>query len=285
MSYETSIEELIKKRYSCRSYTTEVVDEGRRRTLENFIVENSTGPFGNTTRFKFITATEGERSSLKGLGTYGMIKSPTAFLIGAITTAQMSYVDFGYTMEKIILRATDLNIGSCWLGGTFKRSSFAQRIDITNEEIMPAVASMGNIAPRRTLREGLSRRVAKSDHRRPWEEIFFDTDPATPLNEASLSEEEKKILQLTRLAPSASNKQPWRILKDGKNFHFFLKRSVKYQEQLEKMNLEDLQMVDMGIALCHFELAASENNLPGAWSRENPAINFPEGEFIATWKV
>ena len=285
MSYKKSIEELITKRYSCRSYTTEAVDGGRRKTLENFIAENSTGPFGNTTRFKFITATEGERSSLKGLGTYGMIKSPTAFLIGAITTAQMSYVDFGYTMEKIILMATDLEIGSCWLGGTFKRSSFAQRIDITDEEIMPAVASMGNIAPRRTLREGLSRRMAKSDHRRSWEEIFFDTNPNTPLSEANLSEEEKKVLELTRLAPSASNKQPWRIVKDGKNFHFFLKRSVKYQEQLDKMNLEDLQMVDMGIALCHFELAASEKNLSGSWSQEEPAIDFPEGEFIATWKV
>ena len=50
-------------------------------------------------------------------------------------------------MEKAILYATGLGLGSCWLGGTFRRSRFAERISARSDEIVPAVASLGYPAP------------------------------------------------------------------------------------------------------------------------------------------
>ena len=36
--------------------------------------------------------------------------------------------------EKAVLYATHLNIGTVWLGGTFKRSNFASQLKIASDE-------------------------------------------------------------------------------------------------------------------------------------------------------
>ena len=73
-----------------------------------------------------------------------------------------------------------------------------------------------------------------------------------------------------RLAPSASNKQPWRIVRLGDVFHFFLARDRAYGSL---MPFADLQRIDMGIAMCHFQLAARELGLPGKWHSEEPLVD------------
>jgi hypothetical protein len=50
------------------------------------------------------------------------------------------------------------------------------------------------------------------------------------------------------------------------------------------LRLADLQRVDMGIAMCHFELAIREFNLNGRWMIEEPEIKTAEGtEYIVSW--
>ncbi len=283
MTFKQPVNKLIEKRYSCRSYTPEPIERSKTEEVESFLQSELKGPFNSDSRFELITATDRERSSMKNLGTYGLIKNPAGFIIGTVSPSGHYLEDFGYLMEKIILKATDLDLGTCWLGGTFNRSSFAERINLQEKEVIPAVTATGNIAPRRTIRDGISRRVAKSDHRRSWQNIFFDGKPGNPL-EKNTAGEYTEILELMRLAPSASNKQPWRIIKDKNTFHFFLQRDEKYTRQLNRFKTEDLQRVDMGIALCHFELAAKEAHLKGKLILENPGIEFSEAEYIASWK-
>ena len=43
--------------------------------------------------------------------------------------------DFGYLMERVILYATALGLGTCWLGGTLTKSSFAEKIDLRAGEM------------------------------------------------------------------------------------------------------------------------------------------------------
>jgi hypothetical protein len=90
-------------------------------------------------------------------------------------------------------------------------------------------------------------------------------------------------LEMVRLAPSASNKQPWRIVAGGGHFHFYLQHTRGYSKALGY----DIQKVDMGIAMCHFELTAEELGLKGAWSVKDPgASNLPEGaEYIVSWEA
>jgi len=93
---------------------------------------------------------------------------------------------------------------------------------------------------------------------------------------------------MVRRAPSASNKQPWRIVRDRDrgNFHFILERTKNYYRNWKIVGMEDLQRVDMGIAMHHFEAAAAELKLKGSWTVEAPKFSLPseESEYIATWK-
>jgi hypothetical protein len=47
----------------------------------------------------------------------------------------------------------------------------------------------------------------------------------------------------------------------------------------------DLKRIDMGIAMCHFELTAKELGLEGEWKREDPAFATADGAltYTASW--
>ena len=99
-----------------------------------------------------------------------------------------------------------------------------------------------------------------------------------------LSENEKAaygfFLEMVRLAPSASNKQPWTIILIDNVFHFYLKRTPNYYSKLLQ---SDLQRVDMGIAMAHFELALSEKQVSHDWEVNNPGLELEElTEYIAS---
>ena len=65
----------------------------------------------------------------------------------------------------------------------------------------------------------------------------------------------KEALEMVRWAPSAVNKQPWRVVMDGKHAHFYEKKSKGYVDATGW----DLQKVDIGITLCHFAYGLDEN--------------------------
>jgi hypothetical protein len=52
------------------------------------------------------------------------------------------------------------------------------------------------------------------------------------------------------------------------------------------MRLADLQRVDLGIAMCHFELTLRELGLEGTWTIDAAPIAPPakDVEYIASWK-
>ena len=285
--FDRPASEVIRTRFSCRSYLDVPLDESKREQIQSFIDSLPPGPFGTRPRFLLVAASEQDSASLRGLGTYGFIRGANAFVIGAAGPKGMWLEDFGYLMEYIILYLTSLGLGTCWLGGSFTRSSFAQKISVKDDEHIPAVTALGQIAGGDRSRRGLVRRFARGEHRLPWEKLFFDRDFNHPLSDAN-SEADQLALEMVRLAPSASNKQPWRVVRDGKTFHFFLQRTPGYRESLLKkvLGIFDLQRVDMGIAMCHFDLTQAELGRKGEW-RENPrSIEITDSlrEYTASWQ-
>ena len=283
---EKKIEDIIRMRYSCRSYRGDFLTEKDRSELGEFISQKITGPFGSSARFTLFAAEASDSTALKGLGTYGFIKNPAAFIAGIVKEPEMNLEDFGYSMERIILHATEMGLGSCWLGGTFKKSGFAQKAGIGTDEMIPAIAAIGYIAERRSIKDRLMGSNAGAANRKDADEIFFSSgkkkiniDPQSPYG---------RVLEMVRLAPSASNKQPWRIVKeDGKNiFHFFLERTSSYSLTIRLLKLADMQRIDMGIAMCHFESVAIESGLMGFWVVKNPVdIKTPsDWEYSITWE-
>jgi len=121
------------------------------------------------------------------------------------------------------------------------------------------------------------RAMAGSDNRKPWQELFFEDDVSTPLTEQKAGHYAVP-LEMVRLGPSASNKQPWRIIKENQSFHFFLCRTKGYG-----VTQYDMQKNDLGIAQCHFELAAKELGLKGGWQKNDVTNKPEEWECIVTW--
>jgi hypothetical protein len=191
-------------------------------------------------------------------------------------------------MEYAVLFATDLGLGTCWLGGTFSKSNFAKKIAVTAREVMPAVVTVGYIEDGSRFGDWIRKR-ARSDLRFPWESLFFDERFGEPLT-AERAGLYAEPLEMVRLAPSASNKQPWRIVRVGDVWHFFLQRTKGYGEGsflFRLLHLADLQRVDMGIAMCHFELTARELGLTGRWVIDEPDIRKPDEstEYTVSWRI
>jgi nitroreductase len=286
MKYSKPISELITKRYSCRTYQQVSIDAKKRDLLSNFAAASITGPLGTPARFELVSASEHDNAALRGLGTYGFIKGATGFIIGAMEREKDRLEEFGYLLEGIILYATELGLGTCWLGGTFTKSSFARKIQARENELVPAVASVGNIAKKPRRIESLLRGRVGPERRFPWERLFFDGRFGVPLNPQTL-DGYQQILEMVRWSPSASNRQPWRIIKQGNKWHFYLQRTPGYRESplVKYTTVADLQRIDMGIAMNHFELMTRELGLQGGWVVEEPSLEIPDEytEYTVSW--
>lgn len=285
MSKNTTVVDLIRARSSCRTYRAEPLDAATRAGIQDDLAR-AAGPFGSDMRLALIASEAGDSDALKGLGTYGMIKNPAGFIIGALRESSTCFEDFGYAMETIILKATGRGLGTCWLGGTFSRGRFADRMRLASDEIVPAVVSIGHPADRRTF-ESVVRSFAGSDHRLHWGRLFFNGGFDRPLAEDG-GGAYRVPLEMVRRGPSASNRQPWRVVVDanGSACHFFLQRSKRYRELNHTFfGTVDMQRIDMGIAMCHFELAALELGMAGSWRSADPGFGGIPADcsYTASW--
>lgn len=282
MLFNKRITDIIRQRKSVRSYTDQPVEKEKEASLNAFLSENTSGPFGTKSRFILIAATAQDKESLKGLITYGMIKNPAGFIVGAVEKKPYNLEDFGYLMEKIILKATDLGLGTCWLGGTFNTGGFAQKIALKPDEVLPAVTPVGYAVTKLSVMDSVIRTSAGANNRKPWSSLFYKDDNPLSIEQAGRY---ATPLEMVRLAPSANNFQPWRIIMESKSnlFHFYIKR-LPGLKQLSFMK-SDLQRVDIGIAMCHFALAAEEEGLKGIWTVNDPGSGgaAKKLEYIATW--
>ena len=284
--FSKPVEEIVRQRFSCRTYIESPIEEDTRQLLMDYLPTIGAGPFGSRARFGLAAATKHDRKALKGLGTYGFIRGATGFIIGAIQRDENMLEDFGYLLEKIILFATDLSLGTCWLGGSFTKSSFARKISAQTNELVPAVVSVGYIAKKPRRIDSLIRSGGTTERRMQWDQLFFKGEFGIPMDQAAAGEYTRP-LEMVRLAPSASNRQPWRVLKKGDGWHFYLQRTPGYRgRRLVKLfTVADLQRIDMGIAMSHFELMARELNLGGMWEVSNPGIEIPneDTEYTISW--
>jgi nitroreductase len=303
--------QLITERFSSRTYVPKPIGPDRLKPLAEALSANGTGPFGSRARFTLVVASEREPDVLKGLGTYGFIKGATGFIVGAVQRGPKDMEDYGHLLEQIVLSATDLGLGTCWLGGSFTKSRFADRLALTAAETMPAIVAVGHIDARAT-KEHIRRRPLS--RRLPAAQLFFKGGFGTPIDlgaagggaaahddvagggagngaDGGTASDSTipRLLEAVRWAPSASNKQPWRIVLDGGDWHFYLQRTKGYGKGsllFSALRLADLQRVDMGIAMCHFELTARELGLAGGWVLEEPHVALPGPgiEYTATWR-
>lgn len=284
MIFSRPFAEIVRARSSKRTYVEDPREAELLAALRAKLVDPPPAPFGNRVRLLLLESFDEKMRGGRKLGTYGFIKGARNFIVGLAAEGEHGLEDFGYVFEWAVLAATDLGLATCWVGGTLKRGAFARAASAAPDEIVPAVSPVGISPGRRRVFDSTLRLLAGATGRKPWGELFFDGDFKRELSEDGAGRF-ATALEMTRLAPSASNRQPWRVVKarDAESYHFFVRRTPGYH----KMTAIDLQRIDLGIAMCHFGLCARELGLPGRWTFEQPELGEPPGrtEFIASWTV
>ena len=268
-----NITELVRCRRSVRTFDGREVNEDDLKKLALFM-EKIENPYGIPVSFKFL---DGKKQALPC-----PVVSGTDLYVGA-KAPRMPHVEeaIGYSFEMFVLYAWSIGIGTVWIGGTMDRSAFERAMALEQNEMMPCVSPLGYPAGKRSIRENMMRKAIRADSRNPFETIFFDSTFDVPLTTEKAGRLAEP-LEMVRLAPSAANKQPWRVLIDKKGIHFYLKRSKGFASEAAG----DMQKVDLGIALCHFALAAKENAINICFDMNDPGIETEAGmEYIASYLV
>lgn len=154
-------------------------------------------------------------------------------------------------------------------------------MEIKQDELFLAISPIGYAAGKKSVTENLMRKTLKSDKRKPWEEIFFWDSFENPLSKEEANEY-LNPLEMLRLAPSATNAQPWRVVKKQGSYHFFETHKSNASEE-EIM----IKKVDLGIALSHFHQTALENGLTGNFEKQSDLkIDVPDNtNYIISWNM
>lgn len=282
---ENSIIEIIKERKSIRTYETKQITDDHLKQIHDYLNldENLVGPLERKARFEVIQIKNNVTDKGIKLGTYGFIKNHQGYIVGIMENTKMGLVEFGYIFEKLILFVTKLGIGTCWIGGTFSRNSFAKEINLKDCDFIPCITPIGYAKDKQRLFDKTLRYVTKADNKKSWHELFFKGNFETLLSKEVVGDYSVPI-EMVRLGPSASNKQPWRIVfcEENNEYHFYLAHTPNYN----KLGF-DMQLIDIGIAMCHFELACKERNLNGGWTISDPGLKLQNEhtEYIISWEA
>lgn len=254
--------ELIRTRKSVRTFDGKGVSEEDREKLSAYI-RSIDNPYHIPVGFMILGAKKHGLSS-------PVISGEHLYITAKVPKTEHCEEAFGYAFEKMVLYAWSLGIGTTWIGGTMKREVFEREAGVTEGEIMPCVSPLGYPAKNRSVKEIAMRAAIRADKRLPSDELFFENDFDTPLHTDDTAVQD--ALEAVRLAPSAVNRQPWRIVKQGNAYHFYEKKNVSGGGDW------DVQKVDLGIAICHFMEIAG-----GALTVSKPDIAAADDtEYIAT---
>ncbi|MDD3320697.1 MAG: nitroreductase family protein [Paludibacter sp.] len=266
----------IVQRKSCRTFSSESLKPSDKKQLEEFINTGKNGLNGETVDFILLEKSD---TDVQMKIPYGLIRGNKTYIFGEIRSSPVSRINYGYLLEKIVLKATELHLGTCWVG-MFDREYFND-VQIETDLVIPGILVIGYASEKIPVKEKLIRRAVNADKRKPWESLFFNYETKEVLKKQENYKYVESLL-MTRLAPSSGNTQPWRIYYSSENneFHFFKKITNQTYE------LKGLHDIDMGIAMSHFELVSLKNGLKGDWQKNDISkINtIDDLQYTMSWK-
>ena len=210
----------IVKRKSIRKYKMDTLPEETINEIAN--------------RVKTLTPLQGDlkteitllpHDAVKGLLA---IKAPHYLLI--FSENKKGYLEnAGYMLQQMDLYLSSIGLGTCWLGMAKPTSGF------NNVSPLPFVIAMAVGTPAEPVH-----RNSEAEFRRKLKVEIC----STPYH--------SHIIEAARLAPSATNSQPWRFRTTPDAIHAY-RMNVNL---LKAWLYERMNKIDMGIALCHLQLAA-----------------------------
>lgn len=166
--------------------------------------------------------------------TYGILKGVRNYLIFAGPECDEHLEEkCGYYGEEIILTATAMGLGTCWVGGTFKKKAVHQ---LSPGEKLVCVASIGHTSETISGSEAL---VRSAITRRSKTAEQLSSSPAGAPDWFA------NAMEAVRRAPSAMNRQ---------GVHFSMSDDGTVTGR--RTDKGPFSLVDLGIAKYHFEIGA-----------------------------
>lgn len=262
-----NIQNLIRQRHSVRTFSGLAMDS-RMEDAVRTLIAGMSNPFGANPTVKAVATGP---TSIKAPGTYGVIKNARNYLLMAYGEGQTDALAAGYAMERIVLGATALGLGTCWMGGTFKSGDFSRMATFPDNVKLKIIIPIGIPAEKPRLMERIGKKLMGSTGRRPFGTMFFNGDFSTPLLPTPMAAGE--ALEMMRLAPSSLNSQPWRAVADGAYIHFYQKDGK-------------FSTLDCGIGLCHFALTMEAQGACGNWHHTESHPDAPRGvSYLISFRI
>lgn len=244
---------VITKRRSRRLFAPKPVDPDLLECLNTVCRE-----FRPFTESRAVLVAKAPEEVFKGaIANYGKIKGAPAF-IAFIGNRRDPHIHekVGYVGEGIVLEATSLNLGTCWVGALFRPEVAASLATIKENENVFAVTPIGYVKEKWSLEEKIMTGFGRTHKRKPLIELV------TGMEELQWPMWVKAALEAARIAPSAVNRQPWR-------FHVELHSiTISVDDLHDTYNIS--KRLDCGIAMLHIELASLYYGVRGTWELLEP---------------
>lgn len=238
----------LQKRHSVRSFTDKPLTDSQLKGLNAVITDVNTHEAG--VKFQLITNDpEPFRGFSRG---YGMFKGVRNYVACVVDTTYKWWLErAGYCGMQVMMKACQLGLGTCFVGGTYSAAHVAARIRVG--EKMPFIIALGD--PAQKEQTGISGLLMKFMHRKKVsaEDFLVSKIPLSEIDQAVPGFAEG--LEAVSLAPSSLNKRPVRIHVRREAGEMVVEASVPAGSE-----------ADLGIAMYSFQCVC-----PGAWDWGNPA--------------
>ncbi len=186
------------------------------------------------------------------VGSYAKVTgAPHALLVIAASGSPGAQTHAGYTGEAVILEATSAGLDTCWIGGFFDRHRARALVELEPGEAVVAASPIGHATEAPSGSERVFRRLAGSHERKPLDVIAPGSRAGWPAWALAAAE-------AVRVAPSAMNRQPWRVRME----HGALVIARDSRREAPRVT----RALDCGIAMLHAEVAAYAAGITGRWA-------------------
>ena len=250
---KTEFYSTILERKSIRNFNLTPLDDVTLKEISEYL--NSLKPMydGIKTEFKIISPDAVKRRMMKEAPHY----------IAAFSEVKEGYLtNIGYMLQQVDLFLSANGLGSCWQGIPAPTS------ELLNSSNLKFVIFIAFGKPKDP---GLLHRTNISEFKRK------------PLREITDITGADELLEVVRIAPSATNSQPWFFTGNKDIIHAYSTKPGFIKRLMVKKYIP----IDMGIAICHLKIAAEHSGKKiEIVSDETAKINQPKGhEYVVSLKI
>ena len=199
-------------RHSTRRFSAEALTSEQERAMHEAIAAARPLDAGVPVRLDFVPFSL--IASRAAVAWIPLSSTAPWYLVASCPPAPRRMEEVGYRMEQVILSATGLGLGTCWVGGLYSRSALGGKLALTPEDII-AISPVG--VPERGTMQSVTQAVVKrasrmAGKRKPLEQFCFAEEWDKPLVREQAPPSLWRALELARIAPSWANLQPWYFL-------------------------------------------------------------------------